>query len=32
MDDGGYVSPGDSSRCARISHTLDALTALECLA
>jgi hypothetical protein len=32
MDDGGYASPGDSSRYARVSHTLDALTALERLA
>jgi len=32
MDDGGYASPGDSSRCARVSHTLDALAALERLA
>jgi hypothetical protein len=32
MDDGGYASPGNSSRCARISHTLDGLTALERLA
>ncbi len=32
MDDGGYVSPSGSSRCARVSHTLDALAALEHLA
>jgi len=32
MDDGGYASPGNSSRCARISDTLDGLTALERLA
>jgi hypothetical protein len=32
MDDGGYASPGDSSRHARVSHTLDALAALERLA
>jgi hypothetical protein len=32
MDDGGYASPGDSSRRARVSHTLDALAALEHLA
>ncbi len=32
MDDGGYALPGDSSRRARVSHTLDALAALECLA
>ena len=32
MDDGGYALPGDSSQRARVSHTLDALTALERLA
>jgi hypothetical protein len=32
MDDGGYALPGDSSRRARVSHTLDALAALEYLA
>ncbi len=32
MGDGGYLSPGDSSPCARVSHTLDALAALENLA
>jgi hypothetical protein len=32
MDDGGYASPGDSSRRARVFHTLDALSALERLA
>jgi hypothetical protein len=32
MDDGGYASPGDPSRRARVSHTLDALAALEHLA
>jgi len=32
MDDGGYASPGDSSRRGRVSHTLDALAALERLA
>ena len=32
MDDGGYVLPGDSSRRAWVSHTLDALAALEHLA
>jgi len=32
MDDGGYASPGDSSPRARVSHTLDALAALEHLA
>ncbi len=29
MDDGGYALSGDSSRRARVSHTLDALAALE---
>lgn len=29
MGDGGYALPGDSSRRARVSHTLDALAALE---
>lgn len=32
LDDGGYALPGDSSRRARVSHTLDALAALEYLA
>jgi hypothetical protein len=32
MDDGGYALPGDSSRRARVSHTLDALATLEYLA
>jgi hypothetical protein len=32
MDDGGYASQGDFSRRARVSHTLDALAALEHLA
>jgi hypothetical protein len=32
MDDGGYALPGDSSRHTRVSHTLDALAALERLA
>jgi hypothetical protein len=32
MDDDGYASSGDSSRRARVSHTLDALAALERLA
>ena len=32
MNDGGYASPGDSSRRARVAHTLDALVALERLA
>jgi len=32
MDDGGYALPGDSSRRARVSHTLDGLAALEYLA
>jgi hypothetical protein len=29
MDDGGYAAPADSSRGARVSHTLDALAVLE---
>jgi hypothetical protein len=29
MDDGGYAVPADSSRGARVSHTLDALAVLE---
>jgi hypothetical protein len=32
MDDGGYALRGDSSSRARVSHTLDALAALERLA
>jgi hypothetical protein len=32
MDDGGYAAPADSSRDARVSHTLDALAVLEHLA
>jgi hypothetical protein len=32
MDDGGYAPPGDSSQRSRVSHTLDALAALERLA
>ena len=32
MDDGGYALPGDSSRRARLAHTLDALVVLERLA
>jgi hypothetical protein len=28
MDDGGYAAPADSSRGARVSHTLDALAVL----
>lgn len=32
LDDGGYALPGDSSRRARVAHTLDALAALEYLA
>ena len=32
MDDGGYALRGDSSPRARVSHTLDAMTALDRLA